>query len=397
MPLSLATELLASIDVLPEIAAGVGESVRRKFAAEALAGEAALYSGEAAVQEAAPAWDAILREDGTATAFQSLAVARAATAAHLTQGHIPHVVVVQDGAEPLVILPLASTRMAGARVLRFLGDPMVQYGDVIASPRATDAHVACALDSARQIGSDAALFRKVRADARIAPLLARLAPASCTDDAPYVDLRREDGLSPRDRRELRRFRRRLGDIGELTFDVVRGADAVPLVRAALDLKREWLVARGLSSAVVGDPAWEGALVALCVAPQSPLMCAKLEAGGKLAAIELALVEGGRWHAYLGATDPALAKSGPGQVQMADTIAWCREQGLAAYDLLAPADAFKRAIANQSVAVCDFAVPLNAGGRIATRAYHWAPTAKWLLGKMPPMLRRLAAVPLRAIR
>lgn len=397
MPLSLATELLASIDTLPEIAASVSESLRRKLSAEPIAGDAAVHSGADAVREAAPAWEAIAREGGVRTAFQSLALAEAAAAAHLAQGQTPHVVVVRDGVKPVVILPVVSTRMAGARVIRFLGDPLVQYGDVIASPQASDAHVACALEAARSLSGEVALFRKVRADARIAPLLMRHAPASCTEEAPYVDLHRDGGLPPRDMRELRRYRRRLADLGEVKFSIVRGTESAPLVRAALDFKREWLAARGLSSAVVGDAAWEAALLALCEAPMSPLACARLEVGGKLAAIEIALVEGGRWHAYLGATDPALAKSGPGQVQMAETIAWCREQGLAAYDLLAPADAFKRVIAKNSVAVCDFAVPLNVGGRIATRAYHWAPTAKWLLGKMPPLLRRLATAPLRAIR
>ena len=72
----------------------------------------------------------------------------------------------------------------------------------------------------------------------------------------------------------------------------------------------------------------------------------------------------------------------------------REHGFLAYDLLAPADPFKRVIATGAVAVCDYALPLSLQGQVAARAFRFAPQAKSLLGKLPAPLRRAAKSILR---
>lgn len=398
MPLGLPLELLASLDAFPEIAAGVAESVRQKVApVERAVGDAEVFSGADAIREAESAWRQIEHEGGAATPFQSLALNEACAHAHLARNETPHVIVVRDASHPAAILPLVSTRFAGMRALRFLGDPLIQYGDAIASNCAREAHLARALEAARELGGDIAIFRKVRADARIAPLLARRAAMFAEETAPYVDTRRDSELPARDARELRRYRRRLAETGEMKFTVIRGAEAGDLVRTALRWKRDWLNARGLSSAVIGDHAWESSLARLSEALDSPLACTQLQVGGEVAAIELALVQDKRWYAFLGAINQRFAKSGPGQVQMAETIAQCRAQGFAAYDLLAPADPFKRVIATHSVSVRDYALPLSLNGRIAAHAIRFAPGAKKLLTRMPPALRRFAAAPLRLLR
>jgi CelD/BcsL family acetyltransferase involved in cellulose biosynthesis len=80
--------------------------------------------------------------------------------------------------------------------------------------------------------------------------------------------------------------------------------------------------------------------------------------------------------------------------MSDTIAYAREQGFSAYDLLAPADPFKRVIATGAIAVCDYALPLSLQGQVAARAFRFAPQAKSLLGKLPAPLRSAAKSLLR---
>lgn len=385
MPVDIALELFASLESLPEIAAGF-ESVRRTAKPERLAGEAEVCSGEEALEALAADWRAIEREVPPATPFQTLAFAEAALPAHLAHGQTPHIIVVRDHDLPVAILPLVAVTMAGSRVLRFLGDPLIQYGDALPSRGCTDAHLARALAMAASLGADAALFRKVRNDAKIAPLLSRRAQIACVEEAPYVDLRRDAGLNSRNTRELRRSRRRLAEKGEIRLVVARGAEALDCVREALDLKRNWLETRGLTSSVIGDEHWEAALLALAGARDSTLACARLEAGGKLAGIEIAFLHGRRWHAFLGAISPEFAKCGPGQVQMADTIEHARAAGFAAYDLLAPADPFKRAIATGAVSVCDYALPLSLQGQLTARALRFAPQAKSLLAKLPPPLR-----------
>jgi CelD/BcsL family acetyltransferase involved in cellulose biosynthesis len=277
------------------------------------------------------------------------------------------------------------TSMAGARVLRFLGDPLIQYGDAIVSRAATDAHLAQALVAASQLGADAALFRKIRSDAKLSPLLARRAQVSRVEEAPHIDLRRDAGLAPGTARELKRKRRKLEQRGDVALVITRGAEALDCVRTALELKRGWLDARGFSSAVIGDERWENALLSFAK-NNGPIACARLEVNGELAGIEIALLHNRRWLAFLGAIAPEFAKCGPGQVQMADTIAHARAEGFASYDLLAPADPFKRVIATGAVSVCDYALPLSLQGRLTTRAFRFAPTAKLLLAKLPAPLR-----------
>src|SRR5690606_27878973 len=145
-------------------------------------------------------------------------------------------------------------------------------------------------------------------------------------------------------RELRRRRRRLAEQGDVAFRILRGDHVAEALHAALARKRAWLAGRGLSSAVVRDADWGHRLYKLSAAPRGAirLAAAQLEVDGKPVAHEIAIEDGRRWCAFLGATDPAFARAGPGHVQMDETVAWCAAQGYAEYDLLAPADDYKRA-------------------------------------------------------
>lgn len=393
MPVELALEFFASLESLPELAAGF-ESLRRSAKPERAAGEAEVFSGAEALNAVEADWRAIEREGALGTPFQSFAVAEAALPAHLAHGHEPHIIVVREHGETCAILPLVLTSMAGARVLRFFGDPLIQYGDAVLSRAGTEAHLMTALLAAEKLGADAALLRKVRNDAKISRVLSRRAQVSRVEEAPFVDLRREVSLSSRDARELRRYRRRLAEQGEVKLHITRGSDALSCVQTALELKRNWLASKGFTSSVIGDEAWERVLTSLVTENANLLACARLEAGGRLAAIEVAITHGKRWHAFLGAIDPAFAKCGPGQVQMADTIAHARANGFAAYDLLAPADAFKRVIATGAISVRDYALPFSLPGQLAVRAFRFAPQAKSLLGKLPAPVRSAAQTLLR---
>ncbi|MBX3533616.1 MAG: GNAT family N-acetyltransferase [Xanthobacteraceae bacterium] len=393
MPVELALEFFASLESLPELAAGF-ESLRRSAKPDRAAGEAEVFSGADALDAVEAGWRAIEREGALSTPFQSFAVAAASLPAHLAHGHEPQIIVVREHGETRAILPLVLTSMAGARVLRFFGDPLIQYGDAVLSRAGTEAHLMTALLAAEKLGADAALLRKVRNDAKISRVLSRRAQVSRVEEAPFVDLRRDVSLSSRDARELRRYRRRLAEQGEVKLHITRGSDALSCVQTGLELKREWLASKGFTSSVIGDEAWERVLTSLVTENANLLACARLEAGGRLAAIEVAITHGKRWHAFLGAIDPAFAKCGPGQVQMADTIAHARANGFAAYDLLAPADAFKRVIATGAISVRDYALPFSLPGQLAVRAFRFAPQAKSLLGKLPAPVRSAAQTLLR---
>ncbi len=371
-------------DTLMGASAAVLDTVRPPAAKES--SEVAVATGEDAVELSAQAWRSIENAGGAATPFQTLAVARRAAAAHVRRGEIPRVVVTYDGGRPCVVFPTAIGRWGGIRTIRFLGDPMIQYGDVVAAPHARPEHLAAAWRAAADPAAGRLIYlRKVRMDARIAPVLSQTARVVAEYEAPFVDARREPAASSRDLRELRRFRRRLSEIGETRFEIRRGAAAGLAIREALNLKRAWLRDRGLGSSVIGDPHWERAMLALAEAPE--LRAATLAAGDRIAAVEIGFEHRGCWHAFLGATDPGLAKAGPGHVQMAETIAYCRSAGLSTYDLLAPADAYKRTLAHGSAAVRDHAAALGGTGWFGLMAARAVPAAKDLISRLPPGLRR----------
>ena len=128
-------DIIVAIDEVAALCASMGETLRPRAQADST-GDVVVHSGADAIEAAAPAWRALEQAGGAATPFQCLAVARAAAAVHLARGERPHIAVACDGDHPVAILPGVIGRSAGVSTLRFLGDPLIQYGDVIASPEA---------------------------------------------------------------------------------------------------------------------------------------------------------------------------------------------------------------------------------------------------------------------
>lgn len=373
-------------DTLGETAASLALASRRKKTGAEPAGQVEILAGPEALSVLEADWRA-LEGEPSVSPFQSLAMARAAAAAHQAHGQEPMVVTVRGGGESLVILPLVMTAMGPFRVLRFLGDPLIQYGDALCSPRAGDAHLAQALAAVRTLGADVAFLRKVRGDARIAPLLAAAGRSCGADAAPYADLA---AALPAESREVRRCRRRLTEQGEMREVYSRGREALGGLAQALAWKRDWLKARNLSSLVIGDEAWEAALTALASEPHSPLACLELRVGPQVAAIEIAVTGNGRWCVYLGAINTDFARWGPGSVQMADSMAHARDQGFDVYDLMAPAAPFKQALASGETPIDDYALPLSLKGRLAAGLLAQSRPLKAAAARLPqPLLDRAA--------
>lgn len=377
-------EAAPMLELLFQCAASVAVAVKRVESGGAY--EADVYSGEGALAAVEKDWDVLLGACTTATVFQSRAVAEVAAAAHAAKGQELHIVVVRQGGEAVAILPLVMTALARHRVLRLIGDPLIQYGDALLSSAGSAQHLHTAFDAVRKIPADAILFRKVRDDACIAAVLQARGKKTSYETGCSVDLRRGRELSARDLRELRRCRRRLAETGSVDFRVAYADECLRQVQLALEMKRQWLNARNASSAVVGDLDWERALLELARPDRAVLATASLSVGGECAAIEVAMFRGNQWIAFLGALNPTFAKYGPGQVQMDFTVQYAREKGFARYDLLAPADAFKKTIANDEIGVTDYAIPLSLRGRALCQAFRLTPTVKRLLAVSPTFVR-----------
>jgi CelD/BcsL family acetyltransferase involved in cellulose biosynthesis len=348
-----------------------------------------IAEGHDAVALVAPAWQALEARNGASSGFQTLALAEHAAVAHRRRGDLVRIVVVHDNGRPAVIFPTAISRFSGLRIIRFLGDPLIQYGDVIAAPGTSNKTIAAAYHAAADSAHGTLmLLRKVRADARLAPFLAQKStPISTGQSAPFIDLRAAPKCNARDQRELRRLRRRLAERGECRFTLLAGEDARRATIEALALKRAWLAERGLPSSVIGSADWDDAISAMA-GDGSLMRVARLSVGDRTAALEVALVHGGRWHAFIGARAPEFEKAGPGHVQMAETIAACRDHGITVYDLLGPSDPYKRAIAHDAVVLNDYAMALTRVGGIGLALAPLLPSLKRTLTRMPCGLRRL---------
>jgi CelD/BcsL family acetyltransferase involved in cellulose biosynthesis len=349
----------------------------------------AVFQGAHAVEQAAVDWQAIERAGGAATPFQTFAMARAAVDAHLRRNETPRIAVVRRDGRPVVIFPTVLVNRFGFKIARFLGEPLIQYADVLCEPGTGKRYLAAAWQAAADPAvADAIHLRKVRADARIAPLLKDKATASSHDEAPFLDIARTPVRAGEEPRKLRHSRRKLTALGALRLDVTQGENARSHLRDALALKRRWLAARNLASGVIGNGDWEEALERLVDhGGGMRLRVAVLTVADRPAAYEVAFTIDNRWYAFIGAIVEEFARHSPGRVQVADTIAYCRANGFTHYDLLAPADDVKRGYCSGAVEVADYAYALRPGGYLLSAAARLSPTAKALFVRLPAALRK----------
>ncbi len=372
--------------LVPGIAAGAPEVQSRRDASC----EVAVFEGADAIEHAASAWQAIEDAGGVNSPFQSLAVARAAAPAHIANGEMPRIVTVRDGKRPMAVFPTVVGHWLGIPSIRFLGEPFVQYGDVIARPdaKATHLHAALAAAADERVAS-VAFFRRVRIDAVIAPILAHRAAVVTDDGAPIVDLQDGAKLKSHHARELRRLRRRLSEQGDLVFEVVRGAATREILHETLQFKRDWLIERGLPSALFGNRHWERVILDLAGARcgATEMMVARVLVGGTTAATEIGFVDHDTWFAYMGALSPDIARFGPGHILMDELMAWCRARGLKAYDLLPPIQPYKLALASRAIPARDYALALGLAGFAAILAARAVPTGKRMAAAAPLSWRR----------
>lgn len=387
----LSVLFLEDLALIADAASSIGPALAGRWGNRTMASAcdvATVFEGADAVEQAAVDWQALEREGGAATPFQTFAVARAAAEVHLRHGEVPRIAVVRQGGRPVVILPTVVGTRFGVRVARFLGDPLIQYGDALCEPGAARRHIEAAFHAAADhTAVDALHLRKVRCDARIAPVLRQHAAAFNHDEAPFLCLARDPG---EDARQVRRARRKLSDIGPLRLGVTSGAAARAHLREALALKRRWIDARRLPSSVVGNDHWEEAIERLAGHDGGMgLRVAVLHVAGRPAAYEIAFTADDHWYAFIGAIADEFARHSPGRVQVADTIAWCRANGFARYDLLAPSDDAKRSYCREAAAVADYSLALRPAGHMLTAVLRLTPAAKAVLLRLPGPLRKLA--------
>ncbi|MGQ0673368.1 MAG: GNAT family N-acetyltransferase [Hyphomicrobium sp.] len=297
----------------------------------------------------------------------------------------------------IMVWPLVVEPSGGLSVLSWMGDPVSQYGDVLIDDLPdTETLLAEAWAHIRHtISADVARLRKVRADARVAPLLARLG-GEVTErlEAPFLDLASAENFAAYEqrysgsaRRNRRRLFRRLDEQGAVTLEeITSGGNTRELIHLAVELKRKWLDARGLVSKAYADDRFARFFAEVAHASVRPAGCrlAVLNTAGRPIAMEVALTCKERVALHIIVFDLEFEKSGAGVLLLEQSIRNASNAGYGCYDLLAPNDTYKLDWADGTVAVQDWAVPMSAAGT----AY-----AKFYLGRVRPALKAaVAALP-----
>jgi len=354
-----------------------------------------LVSGFGSIARLRALWRSVGAQAGGLGAFDRFDLVEAAARMVEAEGSEPLVAIFRLNGEAVSLLPLRCERLLGARLAVPLLHPLAQYTDAVGEAIDPDAFARlCKIISRR--GIDVMLLRKVRHDSRLHAALQRHGRSQrAAERALYIDLKAHGTFAAYDasfsgstRRNRRQRKQKLEALaGRVSFEMLRGGDALDAFETALGWKRAWLDERGVSSPVFDGGQWEN-LLRSTVASGSAIVSA-LSAGSSLAAIEVGYADRNTYVAYLGAFDPRFSSASPGQEQMLRTIAWCFEQGFERYDLLAPADDYKRqwSRTDTGIAIDDYAVALTSVGRgVAGLRRHVRPLARDIYLRLSPEVR-----------
>jgi CelD/BcsL family acetyltransferase involved in cellulose biosynthesis len=297
------------------------------------------------------------------------------------------IVAARQNGRLVMVWPLVAVRRAGLTVLCWMGEPVSQYGDVLVEDGPERFYLLSrGWAYVKSLSADVIHLRKTREDAVVFPLLRQAGALSiAVAAAPYLDLSSAADFETYQRRypakkraRRRRLRQRLEERGAVAFERQDcGPAAVELLAHALRLKEKWLSERGVIAPVLQDTRFGRFLRDVAGSEGMPaIRISALRCDGEPAAVEVSLECKGHQVAYLISYDVELAPYGVGIIVAEDSIRTAHGCGLARFDLLTPADAYKLEWSDASVEVHDWAVPLSAVGSFYVRV--WLSTVKeWL--------------------
>ena len=349
----------------------------------------ALINDRSAFDALEPEWNDLFRRAGRDThLFQTFnwnwhwANHYLAAAAGERERRSLAVVTVRRHGRLAMVWPLMAERVAGLKVLRWMGEPVSQYGDVLAETAADTPELMRLVWNfiTRTLGADAIFLRKVRADALVASLLneqglinTAVAEAPCLDLASAAGFAayEEAHYSAKARKNRRRHMRRLAERGPVQILRHRGGpEARAAAMEAVALKSKWIKETNRVSLALADErlaAFFGAVAEGCGRPAG-CEVSMLKSSGETVAIAVDISCGARRAAHIIVHNPRLDGFGPGMLLLQERLRVAAGEGVATFDLLAPAYAYKLDWADASVAVGDYALGISLSGRIFARVY-----------------------------
>lgn len=350
-------------------------------------------------------WKALERDCGALTAFQTFDwcakwLETCAFTAHARAK--PRIATMRDETGRLVcIFPLCLTRRGPVSFAEWIGQPLIQYGDILLS-RSADLHaVRSTLAQSAGMWADISGFRlrKVRDDSAIASLIhLDRYRIGASEQAAIADLSGFENAeayfathTSRTRKNRRSRRRKLESKGRITFEVLLpGGEACDICETAIAWKLDWLADRELSSRMFSNQTALDVLADMASSTDrdTGFRAFVLKSDGKPVAIECSFVHRRTIYSFIGAYHPDFESLSVGKLQMEDSIRHAFDADFDCYDLLAPMTSYKESWATRSVCVAEYAVPLDVMGIAYVGGYirGLRPAAKRLYGMVPERFR-----------
>lgn len=321
-----------------------------------------------------------------------------------------HIVLIRKGERLVALLPLVIEKRRGiVRVLRFLGEPLLQYGMVLKDQSMIQPHElkACIEKIIAGAGCDAIYLDHLLEGSPLHRSLREGFTPGLAGHASIVSLERfENGaaytasLSRQRRKSRNRKRRKLQELGHLETRIIEGDDPAfsRIIDRATEQKATWLRETGLPEARIRDERVVRLLRELGGNSHgsSGAMAFVLELDGRPLAIEVGFWRHRHYYSYLGSFDWEMREYSPGKLLLEDAICWSIDNGFESYDLLGHPSDYKDSIANLTTPITAYARPKTWLGSAYARLWkpHVKPTVKMGIKALPAHYRqqlfRLAA-------
>jgi CelD/BcsL family acetyltransferase involved in cellulose biosynthesis len=302
------------------------------------------------------------------------------------------------------VWPLMKVTCGPVKVLRWLTEPLSQYGDILLSPgECPKAWGAAALSLIQRLRNiDVIRLRHVRADAAVAPLLREtFRDANHIERAPWLDLSQftndaayEARYNSNQRKRRKKIRKSLEEkFGPVTFELLEagsGSDAA--MREAIAQKCQWLETRGRHNRILGSMKALDFLKHLSRARDASvrLVTSRMSAGGKPLSWEIGLRFGTSHFGFITSHVTELTDYSPARLHMDFSQRRALADGMKVFDLMVPYDPHKESWSSAAVETRDYQLPLTPLGHVYGRLYLEAlrPLLRDIYYRLPPGALRL---------
>ena len=315
------------------------------------------------------------------------------------------IVVAYDNGAPVLLWPLVQRRNGFWRIASWMAADTGQYGNILSIRdgdcdfwiKATWQYI---VDHS---GFDIITLPGVHADSCLGRLLQQEGiPAQTTHFAPVFDITmledpKQWELSQKRgfRKDLRRRRRRLAELGEVRFERLRDIEEIEnAIPIALQHKKAWFRARKLYGRIIEHPQaaeWM-TRAAIDALTEDRLVYAVLKLDGRIIASQLGFTRDRQLYNYFGSFDLDLQRYSPGNILTQDLLQWAIDNGMEQFDLMPPNDDYKACWANTEVKVSSYRLGITPKGRIVNACYNPALQSLGLRGyrALPRGLRKIVA-------